>query len=187
VESFTYATLKKKWDRLLSTPITPGYRQKFKRESQRLAIEFAETELPFKYCGKGCVDRFYVVRNPKDIKPKKRFATCASFSVTESAASEIPIPGPLWQICTTESHGPTMVRGQQFYPGLYENTLYFLLPAHNSIRPEIGHPGRCTVCASEFERGIMIHEVSSFCCNRHYLQWWKERNPKLFDKLNRRR
>jgi hypothetical protein len=26
VESFTYATLKEKWDRLLGTPITPGYR-----------------------------------------------------------------------------------------------------------------------------------------------------------------
>ena len=187
VESFTYATLKEKWEKLLSTPITPGYRQKFEKESLRLAIDFAETELPFKYCGKGCVDRFYVVRNHNDIKPKRKITNCSSFSVTESAASEIPVPGPLWQICTTESHGPTVVRGQQFYPGLYENTLYFRIPAHKAIRPEIGNPGQCTVCGSEFEHGIMVHEVSTFCCNRHYLQWWKERNPKLFEKLNRRR
>ena len=40
VESFTYATLKEKWDRLLSTPITPGYRQKFEKRKPEACHRF---------------------------------------------------------------------------------------------------------------------------------------------------
>jgi len=187
VELFTYEKLEEKWDTLLGTKITPGYEDKFLKESKRLSRDFSETELPFKYCNNGYIDRFYIMRNPNDAKPKKNITSCAFFSVTSASATEFPVPGPLWNFCSTESHGPTLLRGQMFLPGLYENTLYFRIPTHNNVQPEIGVQGRCSVCCKDFEHGIMIHEITHFCCNRHYLQWWQERNPKIFEKLNRSR
>lgn len=187
IESFTYQKLVEKWGTLLGTNITPGYEDKYQRESRRSSRAFSEIELPFKYCGKGCIDRFYIVRNLHDTRPKREISSCASFNNTSIPTTEITIPSPFWNVCSTESHGPTVFQGQQFFPGLYENTLYFRIPAHKNARPETGTQGRCSVCGNDFENGIRIHEITYFCCNRHYLQWWKERNPKIFEKINRGR
>lgn len=185
VELFKYEDLKERWDSLLGTEITAGYKDRFLRESKQLSQDFSETELLFKYCGKGCVDRFYIMRNPNDTKPKKNIASCPLFNVTSTSSDEFPIPGPLWNFCSTESHGPTVLKGQKFLPGLYEKSIYFRIPTHNNIQPEIGVSGQCSVCSNDFERGIVVREITYFCCNKHYLQWWKKRHPKAFEKLNK--
>jgi hypothetical protein len=184
-EVFTYDGLHAKWDSLLGTAITPGYEEKFLKESKRLSLEFSETQLSFKYCAKGCIDRFYIMRTPLDMKPKKVIHSCSYFSTSDEPTTDFPIPGPLWSYCATEAHGPTVYRGQTFVPGLYEHTQYFSLPTHNRTLPEIGVAGQCSICGSDFERGIVVREITFFCCNKHYLQWWKGHHPKTFEKLNK--
>jgi len=185
VEVFTYEELKGKWDTLLGSAITPGYEDKFLKESKRLSVDFSETQLSFKYCSKGCIDRFYIMRTPVDMRPRKIVNSCTFFNVSSISSTELPVPGPLWNYCATESHGPTVHRGQTFIPGLYEDTLYFRIPTHNHIHPETGVSGQCSVCGSEFEHGIMVREITYFCCNKHYLQWWKDRHPHAFEKINK--
>jgi len=187
VEIFTYEGLNEKWEELIGTTITPGYKDKFLKESKRILREFEETQLSFKYCAKGCIDRFYIMRHAADLKPKKVVNSCSYFSTSNEPSSDFPVPGPLWIFCATESHEPTVYRGQTFIPGLYENTQYFRIPTHKHILPEVGVSGQCSVCGCDFERGIVVREVIYFCCNKHYLQWWKDHHPKSFERLNRHR
>jgi hypothetical protein len=186
-ETFTYETLEKTWDDLHDTPITPGLKTKFRKEAERLGKDFSEVELPFLYCRKGRLNRFYIIRKNGDQRPRKSVTSCPFYSFGTEDTKTSPINGPLWQFCTTEAHGPTVVRGHQFYPGLCENFTYFRLPAHRAIRLEIGVSGQCSVCGDPFDRGMVVRETTWFCSNRHYLQWWRLRNPKLFEKLNRSR
>lgn len=186
VELFSYSTLEERWTSLIGNDITPGYKDKFIKESKKMSVNFDQTSLSFKYCSKGCLDRFYIMRNPRDDRPKKRVTTCSSYSTSAAAKEGIPVPGPLWNICTIESHGVSQVKGQTFYPGLYENTIYFRLPTHRAIPPELNGSGKCLICDSVFQHGIRIEEVSHFCCNKHYLEWWRARNPEMFEKLNKR-
>lgn len=185
VELFSYSALEERWTKLIGNVITPGYKDKFIKESEKQSLDFDNTYLSFKYCSKGCLDRFYIMRNPRDDKPKKMVATCSSYSTSAAAKEGIPVPGPLWTICTTESHGATRIGGQLFYPGLYENSTYFRIPAHSNILPELNASGNCVICNSSFDHGIRIQEVSHFCCNKHYLEWWRARNPEMFKKLNK--
>lgn len=30
----------------------------------------------------------------------------------------------------------------------------------------------------------MVREVTRFCCNKHYLQWWREHHPEEYRKFN---
>jgi len=186
VELFSYSALEERWNSLIGNAITPGYKDKFIKESKKMLVNFDQTTLSFKYCGKGCLDRFYIMRNPQDDRPRKRVTTCSSYSTSVAAKEGFPVPGPLWNFCTTESHGVSRAKGQTFYPGLYENTIYFRLPAHREIQPELNASGKCLICDSLFHHGIRIEEVSHFCCNKHYLEWWRARNPEMFEKLNKR-
>lgn len=184
VELLSYSEFKERWAKLIGSVITPGYRQKFIRESKKLSLDFDDTKLFYKYCGKGGLDRFYIMRNPKDDRPRKKVANCLSYSTSVATKDGIPIPGPFWNICTTESHGISQVEEQVFYPGLYENSTYFRIPAHHNIQPELNVRGKCIVCDSSFQRGIRVQETAYFCCNKHYLAWWRTRNPEMFKKLN---
>ncbi len=185
VELFSYSTLEERWTSLIGNVITPGYKDKFIKEGKRLSIDFEQTKLSYKYCSKGCQSRFYIMRNLRDDRPKKMVNECASFSTSAVSKKGIPVPSRLWTICTTESHGVSRTDGQVFYPGLYEDTIYFRIPAHGNIRPKLNTRGICVVCDSPFQHGIRIQESSHFCCNKHYLEWWRARNPEMFNKLNK--
>ncbi len=184
VELFSYSELEERWGSLIVNEITPGYKDMFIKESEKRSIDFSAARLSFKYCSKGCLSRFYIMRNPRDFRPKKMVSTCSSYSSVAAGKEGIPVPGTFWSLCTTEFHGTSKINGQVFYPGLYENSTYFRIPAHRNIRPELQASGTCVICDSIFEQGIRIMEVSHFCCNTHYLQWWKSRNPQMFNKLN---
>jgi hypothetical protein len=186
-ETFTYYTLEATWNRLHGVPIPPGLKTKFRTHAERFGCDFSETELPFVYCRKGCISRFYVIRKAHDHRPRRVIVSCPSYSIAAQDNEELPSLSHLWQLCATESHGPTVVHGHQFYPGLCENFAYFRLPAHRSIRPEIGVTGQCFICGQSFDKGIAVQETTWLCSNRHYLQWWRMRNPAVFERLNRRR
>ena len=71
VELFSYSALEERWTKLIGNVITPGYKDKFIKESEKQSLDFDNTYLSFKYCSKGCLDRFYIMRNPRDDKPKE--------------------------------------------------------------------------------------------------------------------
>jgi hypothetical protein len=33
----------------------------------------------------------------------------------------------------------------------------------------------CSTCGQEVKKAISIRIEKSFCCNRHYLEWWAKR------------
>ena len=187
ISEFSYRELQEKWNKLIGGPITPGYRKRFEKEGKRLGIPVDEVNLAFKYCLKGKLNRFYIVKHPNDTRPSKKVVDCSGFTTATIGVTEFPIPSPLWSKCMKESHGPTRVQGQIFYPGLREQNGYSRIPAHGTIRPMLIHQGTCDICGSEFSQGLLVREVTHFCCNKHYLQWWKDRNPEMYEKLNRPR
>lgn len=131
ISEFTYQELCEKWSALIGGPITPGYRKRFEREGERLGIPTERVVLPFKYCLKGKLNRFYVVKHANDTRPSRKMTDCSGLTTAPIGITEFPVPSPLWSICTKETHGPTKVYGQQFYPGLTENGTYVLPPARN--------------------------------------------------------
>ena len=185
VELFTYERLRNRWDAIISKDITVGYKEKFRKESERLQQDFESTGLRYKYCGLGLLDRFYIMRNPRDPEPRKEVRNCSGFVTDTDSRIIIRVPSRLWTICCTDSHGITQIKEQLFFPGLYENGSYFRIPGHGEIRPEIIGHGCCKVCGENFEKGLRVTERTDLCCNRHYLQWWAGRHAKVFEKLNK--
>jgi len=185
VGDFTYSELRRKWETLVGGRITAGYARRFQREGERLELPWEEIALTFKYCAKGMLTRFYIVKGLADTKPKKIVRNCPEFSAAGSNIVEFPVPSPLWTICQQEPHARKKVKGQLFLPGLCENYTYFRIPAHGRIEPEIVNDGICDICGREFSRGLVVREITCFCCNKHYLQWWRREHPDEYSKFNR--
>lgn len=55
------------------------------------------------------------------------------------------------------------------------------IPWHGPTDPRCTLRGDCLVCGRPFRYGVLIQSddklVGKFCCNRHYVQWWKENHP----------
>ena len=79
-----------------------------------------------------------------------------------------------WHTRTREPLGPI------YASGLYE-TGYCRIPWHGNIEPEQIGAGVCIECGDRFAAGLQIAGVESatreFCCNLHYLQWWRREHP----------
>ena len=64
--------------------------------------------------------------------------------------------------------------------------MYRRIPWYGKNRPQIVKvTGTCSVCNDPFENGIQVDDEKGparFCCNAHYLEWWKQRHPD--EKLN---
>jgi len=186
VSEFSYKELHGKWDELVGATMTPGYKKRYEKEARNLNVPVDEVTLSYKYCLKGKLSRFYIVKHPRDTRACKKVTDCPGFTTATIGVREFPVPSPLWATCMQEAHGACRVNGHKFYPGLREHC-YSRIPAHGAIMPSLVNDGRCDICGNDFTRGIVIKEVTQFCCNKHYLQWWKDRHPKLYDKLNRSR
>lgn len=184
IAEFTFHQLCDKWKAHIGGKLTDGYEKRFRREGVRLGIPWEEVILPFKYCAQGKLTRFYIVKGPADTKAKKQVLDCPQFFMAGLSPDEFPVPSPLWTVCLTESHGPATVKGQLFVPGLCENRVYFRLPAHGKIEPERVREGTCDVCSQAFAQGLVVTEITRFCCNKHYLQWWKKKHPEEYRKFN---
>lgn len=185
ISDLLYQELQDLWIKLIGGPITPGYLNRYLKRSGELGIPVEEVKLPFKYCAKGKFTRFYFVKSPTDTKPVKEMAGCPSFTSEQNGGEEIMIPSPFWSLCQQESHGQSSVEGQSFYPGLVENFHYSRIPAHGKNKPLLVDGGTCSICGREFSTGIMVKEITTFCCNKHYLEWWKVKHPEMYAKLNR--
>jgi|MTBAKSStandDraft_1061840.scaffolds.fasta_scaffold50583_3 hypothetical protein len=186
VGELTYEELCRKWHLLVGGAITAGYARRYRREGERLGRPWEEVVLPFKYCAKGMLTRFYIVKGPDDTKPRKMVRNCPEYSINGVNIVEFPVPSPLWTICQQEPHKITKVKGQLFLPGLCENYTYFRIPAHGRVEPEIIDNGTCDICGRDFARGLVVREITYFCCNKHYLQWWRKEHPEEYRRFNRR-
>jgi hypothetical protein len=85
-----------------------------------------------------------------------------------------------WTYCQnwhTRTHTPV---GPVYSSGLYESG-YHRIPWHGVIEPQQIEVGVCFECGETFSDGIAVAAVESapweFCCNLHYLQWWKRLHP----------
>ncbi len=146
VSEFSYKELHEKWDELVGATITPGYKKCYEKEARNLDVSVGEVTLSFKYCLKGKLSRFYIVKHSRDTRACKKVTDCPGFTTATIGVSEFP--------------------------------------ARCAIKPSLVNDGRCDICGNDFTSGIVVKEVTQFCCNKHYLQWWKDRHPKLYDKLN---
>jgi hypothetical protein len=58
---------------------------------------------------------------------------------------------------------------------------YRRIPWHGLVAPEFVQSGVFSECWASIDDGISIAAVESaplaFCCNLHYLQWWKRQHP----------
>jgi hypothetical protein len=185
VSEFTYTELCAKWRELIGGRITDGYVKRFKKEGKQLNHPWQEVTLPFKFCAQGMLTRFYIVKNTKDTRATKVVEDCPGYTALGMKVIDFPVPSPLWTVCLKESHGYSRVKGQLFVPGLCENRVYFRIPAHGDVRPIIVDKGSCDVCGSDFNQGIMVKEVTYFCCNKHYLQWWRKEHPWEYQEFNK--
>jgi len=93
----------------------------------------------------------------------------------------IPIQNPLWTYCSNIHTKVSLPSGPIFASGLYEIG-YVRIPWHNDKEPHLKEvQGKCDVCGRSIVEGIQIDadvgEARRFCCNAHYLQWWKQNHP----------
>ena len=94
----------------------------------------------------------------------------------------VSIRNPLWTYCANIHTKESVPRGPIFASGLEENG-YVRIPWHNDKEPQFKDvQGKCDECGRSILEGIQIDagggETRRFCCNAHYLQWWKEKHPK---------
>jgi hypothetical protein len=85
-----------------------------------------------------------------------------------------------WTYCKnwhTRTRAPI---GPIYASGIYEQG-YCRIPWHGAIAPEPVASGLCTECAGPVHDGLSIPGIEgaplAFCCNLHYLQWWKRQHP----------
>jgi len=184
--SLTYEQFVSRWEEFISRDVTPGHKKRYLRIAEEQKIPFDEVVLHYKTCTQSRLTRFYIMKDPQDLKPMIPMKNCPAFAKAGQISSKqsFTIPSPIWTICSRESHGLTTVRGCDFAPGLYEKSTYFRVPMYGDVKPEIVKHGSCSVCGETVKRGLEIRDIQTFCCNEHYLRWWQERHPDLFDKLN---
>lgn len=185
ISDFLYQELHDLWEQLVGGPITPGYQKRYLKRSKELGIPAEEVKLAFKYCAKGKFSRFYIVKKPTDTKPVKEMVNCPTFTNEQTGAEEIMIPSPFWNLCQKETHGQSLAGGQRFYPGLVEDYNYSRVPAHGKIKPVMVNEGVCSICGNAFSSGLMVKEITTFCCNKHYLEWWMDKHPEMYANLNK--
>jgi hypothetical protein len=80
VTTFHYEELVSRWNDIYNPMyITEGYRNRYLRESNKLGKPFGETKLRFTYCDIGFLNRFYIVRGAKVVRPKASLGQCSSY------------------------------------------------------------------------------------------------------------
>jgi hypothetical protein len=172
-EELTLNVAKDIWSRCLGGQMTPGIIRRYEKRG-------TEARIGYKYCAEGILTRFYIMKGSEDRRPVKDMEGCPKFSESSyTKPSET-----LWAICATETHGPSVVKGIRFTPGLYENNTYMRIPLYDSVRPTVEKgDALCSTCGKEMKKSIRILIERSFCCNKHYLEWWAQRYTEECQKL----
>ena len=164
-EELTLEEAREIWSRSIGGMMTPGIIRRYEKRG-------TEARIGYKYCSEGILTRFYIRRGLEDRRPMKDMEGCPKFSESNN-----PEPSAaLWAICATESHGPSVAKGLRFTPGLYENSTYMRIPLYDSVKPTVETGDAvCSTCGKEVKKSIRILIERSFCCNKHYLEWWAKR------------
>jgi hypothetical protein len=85
----------------------------------------------------------------------------------------VKIHNALWTYCANcESKHPA--------PDGPSGYLYPRIPWHGVHKPTLNVVGTCSRCGRFAEKGIAIQADDAemnFCCNGHYVKWWREQNP----------
>ena len=93
------------------------------------------------------------------------------------------IPNPLMTFCANYRTRETAPRGEIYSEGLTEEACtYPRIPWHAGQGPRMkDSAGQCGVCGRSFTRGIRLAlrdgSTLRFCCNAHYLKWWRQQHP----------
>jgi hypothetical protein len=116
----------------------------------------------------------------------------------ECTIRKVIIPHPAWTYCANIHTRSSIPVGPIFIAGLAEigarpigedkmwivapaGATYVRIPCYEDTFPKLGTSGVCWVCSRTFENGISLSTdqegVISFCCNKHYVDWWKKNNP----------
>jgi len=184
-EKLTFKELKLHWHESIGGLITPGHLKRYRKEAEIQNIPLENVRIGYKYCSAGILNRFYLMKRDSDCTPSKKMDSCPSFS-SENGGLLVNMQSPLWQICTCETHGISEVKGISFAPGLYEDHTYTRIPFYDDVRPRIESRNiGCSVCGNKGKRSIVIRFEKSFCCNKHYLEWWAKRHREEFRRLNK--
>jgi hypothetical protein len=175
----TYYELIERWRDSIGGEITPGHLKRYEKEAKRQGVEREDVRIGYKYCSKGMFTRFYLRRSEKDNKAMKRMTDCSLFSEDNGG---LEVTSEITRICTVDSHGLSRVKGVNFTPGLYEDK-YMRVPLYGSTRPTVEREGECSTCGKVASRTIVLRLEKSFCCNRHYLEWWAKRYREEYEML----
>jgi len=166
----TYTELEENWKISIGGRVTPGHRKRYKKKSRGKGIPLDEVQLNYKFCQRGILTRFYLMRSPEDMKSLVSGKNCSEFQQGSDCDVIVQIPSPLWSTCTKEFHGPSKVKGIPFTTGIYEKGIYFRVPLCGKTRPRV----------SKGQMEITL----SFDSNEEYLRWWGKLYPDQLKKLN---
>ncbi len=70
----TYEELVDRWENSIGGRITPGHLKRYEKKAEGLGVELESVRIGYKYCSKGVITRFYLMRNEKDHKAMKQMA-----------------------------------------------------------------------------------------------------------------
>jgi hypothetical protein len=86
----------------------------------------------------------------------------------------------LWTYCVNYHTGSDIPDGPIFSVGIYDENR---IPWWGKNKPKIVTSGLCNVCRKKIEKGIEVQinnkENKQFCCDQHYVKWWKKKNPHI--------
>ncbi len=182
-EELTFNELLVRLEESLDGEISLGFMQRYERVAEIQCVALEDVRIGFKYCSEGMLTRFYLRKGKNDCKAARTLEDCQKFS-TVSKKLEFTRISPIWKICTEETHGPSVVSGITFVPGLYEDHTYMRVPLYGSVMPKIVRgDAECSVCGKRAKRSLSILGEKSFCCNKHYLQWWANRYREEYHNL----
>ncbi len=182
-EELKYEELEERWKNSIGGMVTPGILQRYRKEAARQSVDLSDIQIGFKYCAEGILTRFYIRRGKEDCKPVRRGEGCPKYS---QGNLKMKHTSTLFQICATESHGPSEVHGIHFSPGLYENDTYTRVPMYGAVKPTvITGDAECSSRGNVSRRSIRIKVEKSFCCNKHYLEWWAKRYQEEYRRLEK--
>jgi hypothetical protein len=92
----------------------------------------------------------------------------------------VPILNDHWTYCQNWHTREPVPVGPIYTSGIYDES-YRRIPWHGAVSPDFGSTGVCNECNGAVHDGISIPAVEGapliFCCNLHYLQWWKRQHP----------
>ena len=183
-EDLTYEQVVEAWGVVAGDKITPGVLKRYEKKAEAEEVSLETVKIGYKYCSKGVLTRLYLRKSDTDCKPVKDVKDCRHFSSHQSSI-EVNQTDTIWSICVSDYQGLTKVKGISFVSGLYEEGCYMRIPLYGSTKPQVVKQlSTCSTCGKETNKAIHLKVDKTFCCNKHYVEWWAQRYREEFRKLN---